>query len=60
MSLPTFHQIIIRKKEIEDTDAFSDLVKMYNLTISYNEPDYYILDGDKKDLYEFVKYWKSS
>jgi len=60
MSLPSFNQIFIHKSEIESVTAFKILLKFYGLKIAYDEPNYYILDGNKKDLDEFVAFWKAS
>jgi len=60
MSLPSFEQIFIHKSEIESVAAFKSLLNFYHLKIAYDEPNYYILDGNKKDLDEFVAFWKAS
>ena len=56
-NLPTFNQIVVAKSDIENETAFDALLKMYNLFIAYDEPDYYIIDGHPADLREFVTYW---
>jgi len=60
MSLPSFEQIFVNKSEIESMTAFELLLNFYHLKIVYDEPNYYILDGNKKDLDEFVAFWKAS
>ena len=56
--LPDFHQIAICKKDIESNKSFNDLIELYSLTIIYDEPDYYILDGSYQDIHDFQKYWR--
>ena len=56
--LPDFHQIAVQKKDVRSKSVFEDLIKLYNLEIVYDEPDYYILDGSYQDIHDFQKYWR--
>lgn len=56
--LPDFHQLAVKKSDITNRKIFNELIELYNLSIVYEEPDYYILDGTTQDLYDFQKYWR--
>ena len=56
--LPDFHQIAVQKQDIQSKSVFNDLIELYNLTIVYDEPSYYILDGSSQDIHDFQKYWR--
>lgn len=56
--LPNFHQISVNKAHITNYKVFKELISLYNLKIAYEEPMYYILDGDEQDLHDFQRYWR--
>ena len=57
-SLPSFNDhAAIAKNTVSDEKIFFDYVKLYDLTVSAIEPNFYILQGSQKDIEEFNKYW---
>ena len=57
-NLPSFNDhTAIAKNTVSNEDIFFEYVKLYDLTVSAIESDFYILRGAQKDIEEFNKYW---
>lgn len=54
---PKLNQLAVAKDGIGDHTYFKELIGLYNLTIIYEEQEYYILDGSPEDLDEFQRDW---
>ena len=58
--LPRLNQIFVAKKEIRNNKVFFELLELYNLRVIFDEPLYFIIDGDDQDLHDFKEYWQDA
>ena len=57
-SLPSFNGMVaINKASILDIDNFKEYVSLCNLRISFEEDNFFMVEGDADEINEFIKYW---
>ena len=58
--LPRLNQLFVAKKEIRNDKVFFELLELYDLKVIFDEPQYFIIDGDDQDLHDFKEYWQDT
>lgn len=52
--------VSIRKSDIENKDAFFDIIDIFKCRLYVEEPEYFIISGFKKDSEELIEFWNAS
>ena len=53
------NSLAIKRSEVEDENAFAELLDLYGLEIIAKEPQYYIIDGDETTKQSFLSFWNA-
>lgn len=57
---PKFKQLAITRKSVESDACFRQLLKLFDIFIEYEEPEYYVVNGSDANLSDFREYWSLS